>query len=228
MYDGKRDETLVSLSKVKTIFFDYDGTIHDSIHIYAPAFQKAYDYLVSHNLAESKKWTWKEISYWLGFSPPEMWNTFMPDLREEDKQRCSKIIAEELNKQLMGKKPVLYDGALEVLSYLKRKEYTLIFISNCKTFYMESHAELFQLKQYFHELICSEQYQFKPKSEIIMQIKNNFPQEMVMVGDRLQDMEAGKFNHIYTIGCSYGFGNQEELKKADIIINNIGEIKNYL
>lgn len=25
-----------------TVFFDYDGTLHDSMHLYGPAFRRAY------------------------------------------------------------------------------------------------------------------------------------------------------------------------------------------
>jgi len=34
------------LEGIKTIYFDYDGTLHNSNKIYAPAFRKAYDFLV--------------------------------------------------------------------------------------------------------------------------------------------------------------------------------------
>ncbi|MCD8506009.1 MAG: hypothetical protein LRY37_02510 [Alkalibacterium thalassium] len=43
------------LSHVRTIIFDYDGTLHDSSKIYIPAFKRAYDYLVKNNKAEEKK-----------------------------------------------------------------------------------------------------------------------------------------------------------------------------
>ena len=31
---------------MKGVIFDYDGTLHESIRIYAPAFHRAYEYLV--------------------------------------------------------------------------------------------------------------------------------------------------------------------------------------
>ncbi|MDF2945204.1 MAG: family hydrolase, partial [Herbinix sp.] len=116
---------MISLSDVKTIFFDYDGTLHNSIFIYAPAFQKAYDYLVENGFAEKKNWSNKEISYWLGFNPPDMWRTFTPNLREDIRLRCSDIIAEEMKLQITHGNPVLYEGSLETLDYLKRKGYCL-------------------------------------------------------------------------------------------------------
>jgi len=43
----------IPIAEVRTIFLDYDGTLHDSLKIYARAFKKAYAYLVKEGLAES-------------------------------------------------------------------------------------------------------------------------------------------------------------------------------
>ena len=34
------------MNKKINIIFDYDGTLHNSIKIYGPAFRKAYEYLI--------------------------------------------------------------------------------------------------------------------------------------------------------------------------------------
>lgn len=216
------------LEHVKTIYLDYDGTLHDSINIYTPAFQKAYDYLVDKGLAQRKKWTRDEISYWLGFNPEEMWKNFMPELTLDIKEQCSHIIGRNMELQLEQGKAVLYKGAIEILEYLKKKGYILIFLSNCKIYYKESQNKLFHLDKYFDQLICSEEYNYIPKYEILKQIRVNYPEEMVIVGDRMYDIEAGKKNRIYTIGCNYGYGLPGELDDAEFRINNINELKNFL
>lgn len=216
-----------SLENIKTIFLDYDGTLHNSIFIYAPAFRKAYSYLVELGLAKEKYWSEEEISYWLGFNPAEMWETFMPELSADLRLVCSNMISEEMRSQIEQGNPVLYDGALEILKYLKNKGYHLVFLSNCKVYYMENHKKLFSLEQYFETFLCSEQYNFIPKHEILKSVKASFPEHMVMIGDRTQDMEAGKLNDIITIGCSYGYAREKELDGADIIIQSIKELKSY-
>ena len=218
---------MISLNDIKTIFFDYDGTIHNSIYIYAPAFQKAYDYLVNNGLAEERCWSKDEISYWLGFNPPDMWKTFLPNLSEEIRETCSNIIAEEMKNQVLQGKPVLYEGALEILEYLKDRGYHLVFISNCKTYYKDCHTELFKLDRYFEDLICSEQFNYIPKYEIVKAIKYKYPEKMVIIGDRLQDIEAGKRNNIYTVGCNYGYALKGELIESDVIIEDIRELKHF-
>ncbi|GAA0179803.1 HAD family hydrolase [Clostridium sediminicola] len=224
--NSKVNKNVNKLENIKTIFFDFDGTVHDSIKIYAPAFRMAYKYLVENKFAEPKIWSEDEISYWLGYSSKEMWKKFMPELVEEDKKACSKIIGSEMLTAINEGRAELYDGAIEVLSYLKSKSYKLIFISNCGKYYMDSVNEYFRLDEYFSEMVCSERFNFIPKYEILNKIKNKYEGNMVIIGDRVQDLEAGIKNSIYTIGCQYGFGLTDELEKADLLINDIKELKN--
>ncbi len=65
----------MKLSNIKTIYFDYDGTLHNSIKIYAPAFKKAYDFLVENNYAKQKMWRDEEIAKWLGYTSKILWGT---------------------------------------------------------------------------------------------------------------------------------------------------------
>lgn len=216
------------LEHVKTIFFDYDGTLHESLIIYAPAFRKGYDYLVQNGFAESREWTREEISYWLGFNAEDMWENFMPFLPYEIKQTASDIISKHMEQLLKHGAAQLYEGALETLDYLKNKGYTLVFLSNCKIYYKEGHNKLFGLDKYFTSLVGSEEYNYIPKYEILKQIRPDYPEEMVMIGDRIHDMEAGKKNGIHTIGCNYGYALPGELEEADYRIDNIRELRELL
>jgi phosphoglycolate phosphatase len=219
---------MIEFDKIRTIFFDYDGTLHNSIKIYAPAFIKAYDFLVENKLAEPRTWREEEISYWLGYNSEEMWKAFMPNLSAELRKTCSEIIGAEMKLQIEMGLPILYERALETLVYLKNRGYTLVFISNCRIYYRDAHNKLFNLHHYFDDLICSEEYNYIPKYEILKRIKTKYPEGMVIIGDRAQDIEAGKKNNIYTIGCNYGFALEGELNEADIIIDDIEDLKKYL
>lgn len=218
---------MINFKYVKTIFFDYDGTLHDSMKIYGPAFKKAYSYLVENKFAESKEWSDEEISYWLGYNSQEMWQTFMPNLPKEIRDKCREIVGDEMKSLIEEGRAVLYKGAIETLEYLKNKDYNLVFISNCRRYYRDSHDKLFGLGSYFEDMICSEEYDFIPKHEILARIKDRYPKEMVIVGDRKHDIEAGIKNQIYTVGCKYGFASKGEIDNVDIIINNITELKEY-
>ncbi|MEF9922302.1 MAG: HAD family hydrolase, partial [Anaerovoracaceae bacterium] len=81
-----------------TLVFDYDGTLHECIKIYAPAFRKAYAHLVSCGLMPERIWKDDEISIWLGYSSKDMWNSFAPKLSQEQKMYCSQLIGDEMER----------------------------------------------------------------------------------------------------------------------------------
>jgi len=213
------------LENVKTIFFDFDGTIHNSIKIYSPAFKKAYNFLEKEGHAEERNWTEDEISYWLGFTSKNMWKEFMPNLDEITRNKASKMVGQTMRNLMEENKAVLYDGALETLQYLKDRGYQLVFLSNCSKAYRDKMNKIFNLDRYFKDLVCAEEFDFIPKHNILSKIKDDYPDEKVIVGDRIHDMEAGKLNHIKSIGCSYGFGTFDDLKDADVIIDDITKLK---
>ncbi len=218
---------MIAFNKIKTIFLDYDGTSHNSIKIYAPAFKKAYEFIVNNTGVSKREWSDSEISYWLGFSSKDMWIKFLPEVSLDIKIEASDIIKKEMTKQIEDGDAELYTGVIETLNYLKTKGYKLVFISNCGKYYMDTHTKLFNLDQYFDKMFCSEQFGFIPKYEILKEVMLQFPKEMVIIGDRFHDIESGIKNNIYTIGCLYGFGNIDELSEADLVIDDIRELTHY-
>lgn len=216
------------LKNVKTIFFDYDGTLHDSMKIYKPALKKAYSYLVHEKMAIKRTLKDEEIKYWLGFNSKDMWKKFMPNLSLEMQDKARKMVGEEMKSCVKNNKAKLYEGALETLKYLKNKGYHIVFVSNCSNYYKDIHNKAFKLDEYFEELACAEEYNYIPKYEFLSKIIKNYPKDMVIVGDRYHDIEAGKINKIHTIGCEYGFGEKKETANADFVIKDIRELKTYL
>ena len=79
---------------VKTIIFDYDGTIHNTLGIYEPAFREAYQWLSEQNVVEEQKIETAQIAGWLGLNSKEMWDTFLPELdqRYKDHKMISSVL----------------------------------------------------------------------------------------------------------------------------------------
>jgi phosphoglycolate phosphatase len=209
---------------VKTIIFDWDGTLHESMHIYKPAFLKAYQYLVDHKLAPIKDWSDQEIKGFLGKNPKEMWESFTPKLSQSIIDQVSKIISEEMLLLIERNVAKLYPNVIEVLNTLKQSGYYMVYLSNSKIYYMDAMIKAFHLDQYFDELHCSEMYHYISKADILAKIKSSFPKKMLMIGDRYLDIDTGRLNDAYTIGCLYGYGSQEELVDSDHLIENINQL----
>lgn len=214
--------------KYRTICLDYDGTIHQTMKIYYPAFLKAYDYLVEHGYQKKRTWSEEEVKVFLGQSPPEMWATFKPTLPQEVIAVVSKMIGDYTVNAVLNHQARLYEGALETLAYLKTKGYHLVYLSNSKIRYMEMNKAEFGLDRYFDEFIVSEMHGFIPKKDILTKIMSSLPQPILMVGDRIHDMEAGIVNHIDTVACLYGYGSPTEFFNTTYQIQDIRELKTLL
>lgn len=206
------------------LLFDYDGTLHNCIKIYAPAFRLAYNYLINLGYAPAKAFTDEEISKWLGYSSVDMWNLFMPSLPTNIKEKCSKIIGDEMIRLVKRGKAQLYPNVINTLSKLTQDEYNLIFLSNCKESYMNIHKKQFNLDKYFSAFYCTESFSFKPKHEIFDFIKSNYTGDWIVIGDRFHDIEIAQRHNLKFIGCAYGYGTKDELAGANCIAEKPEEL----
>lgn len=207
------------------IIFDYDGTLHDTMIIYEPAFRAAEKHLLEIGKPLKKEFTAKDISDNLGRTFKEMWDKTAPDLDSETKYTLSKIIELKMNEMILQGQAKLYDGIKEVLEELSKK-HTLIFLSNCRTSYKDMHRELFHLDDYFKAYYWAQKYPDTTKYEIFSQyIKKDFgEQSYIMVGDRFHDIEVATKNAIHSIGCLYGFAREHELDNATYFANKPKDI----
>jgi len=49
-----------------------------------------------------------------------------------------------------------------------------------------------------------------------------------VVGDRLSDIQAAKDNGLVSIGCNFDFAREDELAQADMVIEDLSELKTVL
>ena len=139
-----------------TVFFDYDGTLHNSMHLYGPAFRRAYAALVTDGWAAPRTFSDEEIASWLGYSPAAMWASFMPELPEAIWQRASAAIGEEMRRLLAAGAGRLYPGAKAMLESLREEGCTLVFLSNCSGSYRDEHLAAFGLGGLFTGAWCAD------------------------------------------------------------------------
>lgn len=209
----------------KTLVFDWDGTLHNTLLLYGKAFRKAYAWLVEEGLAPQRIYTDEEVSIYLGMPAPLMWKTFMPDLAEEKRKIAAGMIGAEMDRLVAEGQAILYEGMEETLAYLKAKGYHLVILSNCRHNYMEEHKRVFQLDRFFDAYFAAEDYGFMPKEDIFSIVMEQFPGPYAMIGDRAADMKVGTQHGVFTVGCDYGFGEPEERAAASVHIERLPELK---
>lgn len=203
------------------LIFDYDGTLHESLCIYAPAFRLGYSQLVTKGLVPNKEFSDAEISRWLGFSAKDMWDNFLTELPQSDRDLCSGIIGDEMVRLTLTGKAKLYSGSESVLRQLRDMGHNLIFLSNCKHSYMQAHREYFGLGQYFSAFYCTEDFNFAPKWQIAKLILEETSEKYIVIGDRKQDIEIALRHQLLSIGCVYGYCSTDELNCATIQVSSV-------
>lgn len=209
-----------------TLFLDYDGTLHDCLAIYAPAFRRVCRELAADGLTVPEGISEARISRWLGLTVQEMWNDFMPELEQERQARYGGRIGEEMHQLIQGGKARLYPGTEETLEALRLQGCRMVFLSNCPRSYQEAHRQAFRLDRFFDAYLCAGDYPGLAKWEIYRTARDRFPGRHVAVGDRRSDLEIARRFGLSSIGCAYGYGTPEELAGATLCISRVTELPN--
>lgn len=132
----------------------------------------------------------------------------------------------------------IYTGIAEMLLTLQQNGMHLAVASSKPTVFVEKILEHFKIKKYFEVIVGSELDGTRVnKDEVVKEaLKRLFQNKPVekekvyMIGDRKFDVEGAHAQGIESVGVSYGYGSQEELKeaKADYIVRSVEELEKFL
>jgi len=210
--------------KLQTLVFDWDGTLHDTAALYGGALRETLKWLASQGYSVPVEQSDASLSRYLGVNARDMWRDFMPELPDDVKEECSWRTGENMVCRVRSGHAEMYGGAEECLRRFKADGYHLAILSNCKVPYMAAQREAFGLDRYFEEYYCSGAYDFQPKEEIFPYIRDRFPGEYCMIGDRASDRTAARENGVLFVGCRYGFGTEEELAGSDAYADSAADL----
>lgn len=209
---------------IRTLIFDWDGTLHDTKALYGAALRQTLAWLSQQGYQVPKNQSDEYLSQYLGVNAQDMWVDYMPVLPLDVREECSRRTGEQMVKEIESGRAQLYPGAHEVLAYLKAAGYHLVILSNCKVPYMDAQRKAFRLDEWMEAYYCAEAYGFIPKEEIFPDVREQFPSEYCMIGDRASDRKVAAAHGIHFIGCSYGFGTAAEISGGDGTIQRIEEL----
>ena len=213
---------------IRTLIFDWDGTLHDTKALYGAALRQTLRWLSIQGYSVPENQSDEYLSRYLDVNAADMWRDYMPELPPEIREACSRRTGEQMVKEIKTGHAKLYPGTIPVLATLKNAGYHLVILSNCKVPYMEAQRTAFQLDEWMEAYYCAGAYNFIPKEEIFPDVVNRFPGEYCMIGDRASDRKVAEVHGIHFIGCSYGFGSEEEISGADGVIQRIEELPEVL
>ena len=197
-----------------TVVFDFDGTIHDTMRIYEPAFNVGYQTLVDRGLAEPHTFTRDELRWNVGLTAREAWAMIEPNLTWEQVQPSTEVVGDVMLAMMAAGQGGLYEGVPAMLDEVKEAGHTLVFLSNCGTRYKDAAREAYGLDRWFSAYYAAEENDWQPKERVFELICARFPGPYIAVGDRYKDIALADAHDLACVGCLYGFGAPEELATA--------------
>ena len=94
--------------------------------------------------------------------------------------------------------------------------------------YLRAIVTYYALDKWVIETFSIEQIQSLNKGDLVKSIMNKYDIKEAVVGDRLSDINAAKDNGLLAIGCNFDFAQEDELAHADIVIDDLIELKRIL
>ena len=129
----------------------------------------------------------------------------------------------------------VYDGIPEMLRILKDSGLTLAVASLKPLIFVEKILEKFDLKKYFSAIAGSDLEGTKHTKKQIIDDAFAVPSpdnlsEVIMVGDRYQDIEGAKEAGILSLGVRYGYAEKGELEAegTDFIADTPAEVTDII
>lgn len=128
----------------------------------------------------------------------------------------------------------VYPGIHEMVAALKKAGVHLTVATSKPEVYSVQIMEKFGLAQYF-DFICGSNLDEtrSKKAEVIRYAleKNGNPplDQVLMIGDRMHDVEGAKETGIKCAGVLFGYGNREELENAgaDYLLSSVEELSEF-
>jgi len=208
------------LGQIKTLIFDWDGTLADSAHLGLVAFEKTFAELgvpFAQNIYEAAySPNWYSTYEALGL-PKEKWQT-----------------ADDLWIQHYGDQSAeLIDGTGATLLSLRRKGYQLGVVTSGSRSRVCREIEQSVLSDAFAVIVCNEDIvNKKPDPEGLeraIRALRASSAECAYVGDAPEDIEMGRKGNVVTIGVRSAYPSSSRLlsAKPDIYLERMTELLDH-
>jgi phosphoglycolate phosphatase len=206
---------------IDLIIFDLDGTLIDSLPDLADATNHMLTTLGRPRIDQDA------VRRLVGQGARRLVERALPSASED-------VIAQGLdlfldyNHHHIADRTVLYPGVMETLDALKQRGIRMAIISNKNVALCREVISVLGAEHYFEEILGADSLPFrKPSPEPVLKLLADFelaPERATLVGDSINDIAAGKGAGVVTVGCTWGYGDSEELAEADYRVDSFYEL----
>jgi len=197
-------------SLIKTIIFDFDGTLVDSEKAIYQCFQSITNFLAPERIDYAKN---------ILIGPP-LRDTVSEILGPHHQDKLNEFVELfiEMHDEQAIKNTQPYPGVIEILKKLRSKKILMAVATNKRyspTIKLINH---FDWQEYFTSIECSDsQSQIRNKDEMIQEIlKNTNFTKAFFVGDTVNDGLSANLNQLPFILARYGYGRDQDWSKVNV------------
>jgi phosphoglycolate phosphatase len=206
---------------IRAVLFDLDGTLVDSLKDLTDAVNYIRSAFSLPLLAENA------VRLKVGKGARNLVQQVLSDHSDADIDRALGMFL-EFNKQHIADKSRLYPGISAILHELASCDIRMAVISNKNEDLSTLILHSLGIHDLFESICGGDTYpESKPSPLPLLNVAAKLgiaPNECVMVGDSINDIQAGKQANIASIACAWGYGSSEELIGADALAHSPQEL----
>nr|WP_297349323.1 HAD-IA family hydrolase [uncultured Glaciecola sp.] len=210
--------------KFEYIIFDWDGTVMDSAAKIVSCMQKAAQ------LGQVDIPTAAQVEHIIGISL----HPAIKQLFSINDTKADEIVAHYKSEFLAQDQTAcpLFSKATETLVYLKKSARLAVATGKARRGLERAWAKT-DTKRFFELSRCADEAESKPSSDMLLQIIKEWniePEQALMVGDTIYDMQMAENIGMPRVGVSYGVHDKVELLKHKplSIIDSLDMMKIYV
>lgn len=208
-----------------SFIFDMDGTLFQTDKILEQSLADVFAQLRSVNRWDSETpiGQYREI---MGVPLQKVWETLLPEHSDTLRQQANEFFHERLIQNIEEGNGALYPNVEELFTYLKRQGHSIYIASNGQSAYLAAIVKFYGLDQWVTETFSIQQITSMDKGDLVYSIiEKHGIDSGAVIGDRLSDINAAKANGLTAIGCRFDFAQEAELAQADLVIEDLMELK---
>ena len=202
---------------IRAVLFDLDGTLVDSLEDLTDAVNHTRNAFLHPPL------TADAVRRMVGKGARHLLRQVLPDASETDVNRALELFL-EFNRQHIADKSRLFPGIREILHELAARDIRMAVISNKNEALSSLLLENLGINNLFESVTGGDTYRERKPAPLPLlktaEMMGIAPNECIMVGDSINDIQAGQQANIASIGCTWGYGSTEELAGADILAHS--------
>jgi len=199
------------MGPIRLLIFDLDGTLIDSLPDLTDATNLIRE---KHGLPQIEI---ADVRKLVGRGARPLVERALPGASEAEVDQALQVFL-EYNLAHIADKTRPYPGVPETLRELSGLGIPMVVLSNKDVALCREVLGRLGLEQHFTDVFGADSFPYrKPSPEPVIAVLKVFgipAAECVMVGDSVNDIAAGGGAGVWTVGCSYGYGDLSELDEA--------------